>query len=201
MRHDGPNTATTPREFCYRCFRAAPGCLCQRIRPVDTRTGVTLIQHHRELRHPIGTARIVRLGFINSQVVVARRSSQLAVEADLPSRTGLLFPHATARDLANTTPCERPGHLIVLDGTWNQAKGLYRANPWLRALPHFLIHPTAASSYRIRRQPRSDCLSTIEALVQAMAILEPETSGVAQLLDVFDWMVERQMRHLQNGVA
>ena len=53
---------------------------------------------------------------------------------ELPARTALLFPGDDAKDLAQMPAEERPEHLVVLDGTWPQARGLYRRNSWLQAL-------------------------------------------------------------------
>jgi hypothetical protein len=51
------------------------------------------------------------------------------------------------------------------------------------------------SRYRIRREPNAKALSTVEAAVAALRILEPETSGLDQLLSAFDAMVEGQLAH------
>ncbi len=188
-----------PRAFCYRCFRAQSVCLCPLIPVVDNQTRVLVLQHHREQRHPVGTARIARLGLLNSSVVIARRNRQLAVSPDFLPARGLLWPHPHAEDLESIPAAEHPRTLIVLDGTWSQAKRLYRANPWLQAVPHYSIRPTVPSHYRIRRQPRAGCLSTIEALVRALQIIEPETAGLPGLLAVFEHMVDQQITAHQSN--
>ncbi|MBC7173478.1 MAG: DTW domain-containing protein, partial [Polyangiaceae bacterium] len=84
-------------------------------------------------------------------------------------------------------------HLLVLDGTWNHVRGLYRANPWIAELPHVRLTPTAPSRYRIRREPHRHFLSTIEAVVAALRALEPGLEGLDALLDAFDRMVDAQL--------
>lgn len=185
------------REECYRCFRAASVCICDRVPKIDNQTKIVVLQHHRELLHPIGTARIARLGFEKQEVRVARRHHKLAVPAYQKPKTALLYPHAQARNLDQLEPNEHPEHLIVLDGTWAQASSMYRANPWLHELPHLLIRPSHESNYRIRRQPKEGCLSTIEALVQALRVMEPETENLDELLRVFDEMVDCQLKFLE----
>ena len=74
------------------------------------------------------------------------------------------------RDLAELPPGEAPAHLVVIDGTWDQAHRVYRDNAWIRALPHYRLHPDAPSNYRIRREPRFECLSTLEAVAIAIRI-------------------------------
>ena len=186
------------REECYRCFRAASVCICDRVPEVDNRTGVIVLQHHREVTHPIGTARIARLGLKLVDVRVARRHTGLQVNSDCPAGTALLYPRPEAVTIEEMSPAEMPKHLIVLDGTWAQASALYKANTWLHLLPHVVIRPPEQSNYRIRRQPKKGCLSTIEALVQALQAMEPETTGLERLLEVFDSMVDEQLHRMNN---
>jgi DTW domain-containing protein YfiP len=112
--------------------------------------------------------------------------------AKMPRRTALLYPAAEARDLADLAIEERPRHLIVIDGTWFNAKKIYDAYASLRALPCVRLSPSESTRYRIRRQPRRHCLATLEAIVCALRLLEPETRGLDRLLDSFAAMVDRQ---------
>lgn len=189
----------TFRDECYRCFRAASVCICDRVQPVENRTGVIVLQHHREVTHPIGTARIARLGLRQVEVRVAKRHNDLQVNSNCPPKTALLYPRPEAITLDEISVEEMPEHLVVIDGTWAQASALYRANSWLHPLPHVVIRPQEQSNYRIRRQPKKGCLSTIEALVQALKSMEPETSGLDQLLEVFDSMVDDQLKRMNQS--
>jgi hypothetical protein len=92
-------------------------------------------------------------------------------------------------------PHEHPEQLVILDGTWHHAKTMVRDIPALRDLPRYRLAPSAPSRYRIRREPSAVALSTIEAVVAALGVLEPETRGLDQLLDAFLLMVDRQVSH------
>ncbi|HHH10935.1 MAG TPA: DTW domain-containing protein, partial [Sorangium sp.] len=59
---NGCDEKTLARPFCYRCHKPAVTCICARVKRVDNRTKIWLLQHPRERFHPIGTARIARLG-------------------------------------------------------------------------------------------------------------------------------------------
>jgi DTW domain-containing protein YfiP len=78
-------------------------------------------------------------------------------------------------------------------GPWGQASKLYRENGWLAALPHYALSPSEPSRYRIRREPRPNFISTIEAVVAALRILEPATEGLDALLTAFDEMIDAQV--------
>jgi hypothetical protein len=83
--------------------------------------------------------------------------------------------------------------LVVIDGTWHQARALFRDHAWLRELPRYRLAPSEPSRYRIRREPAAHCISTIEAIVQALAVLEPELTGTEQLLTAFDGLIDDQL--------
>lgn len=114
---------------------------------------------------------------------------------NLPPSAGLLFPSEKAEDLLpmeseNLPLMKRPTHLIVLDGTWSKAKRIYFENLWLHNLPHYNLPVSAPSMYgHVRRQPKPGCLSTVESIVFALRLLEPETQGLNSLLEVFDSMI------------
>jgi DTW domain-containing protein len=184
------------RPTCYRCFKPTVTCICASIERVANRTGLIVLQHPHERFHPVGSARIAALGFETIRVEpCAPWSDHSAVGARLPEGAALLYPAAGARELEALPVAERPRHLVVLDGTWSHAKKMYDAHAWLRGLPHVRLVPRLPSQYRIRRQPKRDCLATLEAIVCALGILEPETKGLERLLACFSTMVDRQATH------
>lgn len=184
------------REYCYRCFKSARLCVCD-IEPVANRTRVWIVQHPAERQHPINTARLTALGLTRASINVAW-NAVLEAPSDLVPGAAVLFPSEDSRDLVELAPTERPRGLVLLDGTWSQARKLYLRNPWLRALPHVHLRPEAPSRYRIRRQPREGYLSTLEATVAALRILEPDNRDLDRLLERFDEMIETQARFVEN---
>lgn len=185
------------RPTCYRCLRPTVSCVCDLVTPVDNRTRVVIVQHPRERRHPFGTVRLARLGLRNAEVHVASRSDdeRTRCEPPVPQGAALLYPPSAS---VPATPLdelsEPPPALVVLDGTWPCSRGLLRDNAWLRALPRVALTPTRPGRYRIRRAPRPGIqLSTIEAIVGALRILEPDTPGLLGLLDAFERMIDHQI--------
>ncbi len=176
-------------------------CLCATLPTVPTATRVLVLQHPHEQRHPFGTARFVKLCMPNAEVHVARPGFDglLDCEFAVPPGTAVLYPHPDARDLAELPPSEHPRALLVLDGTWGHAKALYRDNPWLRSLPHVRFTPAAPSRYRIRKEPRDDYVSTLEAIVAALRIVEPTSQGLDELLAAFDRMIDAQIAHVAQA--
>ena len=189
---------TAPAEHrlrCYRCWRPVATCFCSELPTLPTRTQIVILQHPHERCHPFGTARLVALCLKHSRIHVAYKglSGDLHCPIDVPRDAAILFPHASASDLADLPATERPTTLVVLDGTWAHSKRLYRENPWLQRLQHVRLRPPEPSRYRIRREPQADYVSTVEAVVQALRILEPGTPGLDGLLAAFDRMIDRQV--------
>lgn len=183
------------RSVCYRCHKPQRVCICSLIKPVINETGITILQHPKERFHPIGTARIARLGLskVDLRVVWQGFHADSELEQKIPPNAGLLFPSSNARDLASLSPEERPAHLVVLDGTWSTVNSLYRSNPCLHRLPHYSLSPDAPSQYRIRKEPKDNYRSTIEAIWQALRLLEPNNETIDGLMDTFAEMIQRQV--------
>lgn len=112
---------------------------------------------------------------------------------------GLLYPSPQATLLSPDLPEDkRPETLLVLDGTWFTAHKLYKGNRWLSQIPHFTLQPSSPSRYRIRQEPSEHCISTLEAIVEALRILEPQTD-FSSLIHAFDAMIDRQLVYIQSG--
>jgi DTW domain-containing protein len=188
------------RDTCYRCFRPLGSCLCDVIPAIDNHIPVLILQHPRERTHPFNTARLVALGLRRSELLVdhAGRLRQNPGLLGPLEGCALLYPHERARDVSSVPASERPRKLIVIDGTWTQARTLYRDLPALHALPHFTLPSGLRSAFELRKQPAAYCLSTLEATVFALRALEPETVGLTDLLGTFDQMQQRQLALLES---
>lgn len=194
--------ARAGRPVCERCRRPTPVCYCAHIHLLPTRTRVVLLQHPRERHVGVGTARMAHLALPNSTLRLGLDFSvDPVVTAELAASPDvyLLFPGPNARDAASL-PRDRPITLVVLDGTWWQARKLFKLNPALGALPQVAFSPRKASAYRIRRQPAAFCLSTIEALAEVLPLVEPPGLAFDRLLDPFHAMVARQ-EHFAAEIA
>ena len=181
------------RDLCLQCRRPASVCWCDRIVPVQSRTRACFLQHPREGRVAIGTARMAHLSLPNSELHVGVDFGEHARVRALAAQEGtaLLFPGDSAVDPGELS--SPPRTLIVVDGTWSQARKVVRRNPFLQALPRIGLKPSQPSNYRIRKEPSDDCVSTIEAVVHVLGALEKDPERFRPLLGVFDRMVDVQL--------
>ena len=185
--------APMPRAMCARCRRPQSVCYCAALPRLDTRTRVVILQHPRERDMPIGTARMASLCLPNSQLHVGVRWDDAAVFTEPGHTPILLYPGPGARDILRDPP-PGPVTLVVVDGTWSQAKTVVRDNPLLRALPRYAFATPEPSQYRIRREPDEKFVSTIEALMHVLGALEGEPARFRPLLDPLTAMVDAQLR-------
>ncbi len=188
-----PFEAPTARPNCPRCRRPASACWCANLTPVETATRVVLLQHPRESRVAIGTARIAHLGLSRSELHEGIEfAGHPRIEALLARPgTALLFPGdgAVAPDALDRPP----ETLLIIDGTWPQARKMMALNPALAKLPRIGFMPRKPGNYRIRREPDLHCVATVEAVVEVLAAWEGGEDRFAPLLRAFEAMVDRQI--------
>ena len=104
----------------------------------------------------------------------------------------MLYPGPGARDILREPPTG-PVTLVVVDGTWSQAKTVVRDNPILHGLPRYAFVAPEVSEYRIRREPDDAFCSTIEALMHALGALEGDPARFRAMLAPFRAMVDAQL--------
>ena len=189
---------TSYRAVCGRCLRPESVCYCRHLTSIDTATRVVLLQHPRERHVAIGTARMASLCLRNSELHIGvswEGSPELDRALSDPARpAALLYPGEGAVDVEASPPAG-PITLIVVDGTWMQARKLVRQNPRIAALPRYAFVPRAPSEYRIRREPHETYVSTIEALVHVLSALEGDRARFEALLLPFRAMIDAQIEH------
>jgi DTW domain-containing protein YfiP len=181
--------------MCARCRRPVRVCYCRALPRIDTATRVVILQHPRERDMPIGTARMASLCLPQAELHVGVRwvDEPLARALGDPARPPiLLYPGPGARDILLDPP-RGPVTLVVVDGTWSQARTVVRDNPVLQALPRYAFATPEPSHYRIRREPRAEYVSTIEALMHVLGVLEGDPARFRSLLDPLYAMVDAQL--------
>jgi DTW domain-containing protein YfiP len=185
------------RPACPRCALPLPACLCRWITPTHNRVELLVLQHPQEAQHAKGSMRLLQLSLANSRCVVGEHVPPAVLAGLLqpavacgqaPQLPVLLFP-ADDNTPATAPPCAGPGSLLLLDGTWRQARRLLQANPLLQALPRWALPAPPPSRYAIRRAHRPQQRSSLEAACLALGQLEGRPAHYQALLAAFDGWV------------
>lgn len=181
------------RRHCPRCLRPQTHCLCPLIPSLDSRTRVLVLQHPSEVSHALNTARLAALGLNNAQLIVGEVFDDLPTLLNQPGyQARLLFPADEAQPLCAYAENDQPMLLVVPDGTWRKARKMLHLNPLLAALPRVTLAEGGVSRYRLRKAPGPGALSTVEAIVQALQVLESPAS-FEPLLKPFEALIEGQI--------
>jgi DTW domain-containing protein YfiP len=132
-----------------------------------------IVRHVREERLTSNTGRLATL-MLSNVCIVPYGGGEPFDEGPLHGDdTWLLFP-----DAGPAAPRGRPQRLVVLDATFRQARRMYRKISGLRQLPQCALDSPEQRTPGRRISPRSDGLSTIEAIAAALARFEsPELAS------------------------
>lgn len=86
--------------------------------------------------------------------------------------------------------------IILLDGNWRQSKALWWRNAWLTRVNRIVLNPKTRSRYNVvRREPRNECLSTLEACALTLEILVPRNPWTPKLWTKFETFLETHQSH------
>jgi hypothetical protein len=198
---------------CARCLKPLALCICDTVEPVDNRIALLILQHPQEQERALGTARLTALHFRNATLKIGLSWPSLTKALGRPVdplRWAVLYlGSAHAAQLApgrDVVVLDRKGAalpdqdaalaavegVIVLDGTWSQAKTLWWRNAWMLKCRRVVLGPSRPSRYgKLRREPRRDGLATIEAAALLLSRLEKRPEIALTLHKNFEHMLER----------
>lgn len=196
-----PNKPSRAR--CERCLRPSSYCLCAHISRVSNRTQVLVLQHPTEAKHALNTARLAVLGLERAELLIGEHFPELVAIVAAAEQPLLLFP---AQDSQSKTAWSKasknagaPSLVIVPDGTWRKARKIIHMNPVLETLPRLSLPQGAPSQYRVRKAPGPEAVSTIEAIVRALTMLEPR-QDFQPLLAPFHVLIEQQIQAMGEDI-
>lgn len=150
---------------CPRCALPVPICLCAEVTPIDPGIDVAIIRHVFEEPKSTNTGRIAALAL--TRCTIHRYGAQDArfdpAAIDWKG-AALLFPGGTAEPSDVKT-------LVVLDGSWSQAKGMFMRLDALRGVPRVSLTPPRTAPVRLRDANDPNRLGTLEAIVGGLRTL------------------------------
>ena len=152
-----------------------------------------ILQHHSEARHALNTARLAYLGLQGTELWIGEHFEDLEARLVQARQPVLLFPGPEAKVVESVPQEEKPDLIVVPDGTWRKARLILHSNPVLQKLPRWLLPEGEVSRYRLRKAFDPQAVSTLEAIVRVMQIMEPGRD-FSPLLRPFEHLIEEQIQ-------
>ena len=207
--------------ICPHCLKPMSLSVCNEVAPIENRVAVLILQHPQEQDKLLGTARLTAHHLTNATFRIglswASLGKALARPADAKKWAILHLGSAHPRDFpegreivvldkkGNPVPDQDAAlrgieGVVVFDGTWSQAKTLWWRNPWVLKGKRIALNPPHASLYgRLRREPRREGLSTIEATALILSRLEKRPEIETAMTTTFGHMLERYKAATEKG--
>lgn len=199
--------ATPSRAMCGRCRRPATVCICCCLpdEPFKIGSRVVILQHPNEESRSLATVPLLTQCVETSRCHVIRGKRfdvgrNKVLDLALSSADSiLLFPGDKALEL-HALP-RRPiggsdgAAVIVIDGTWSQAKSIFNRSRALGAVKQVQLTGFGGSEYSIRTQPTRGSLSTLESVAHILAWLETDSTIVEVLVRPLRAMCRHQIEH------
>jgi DTW domain-containing protein YfiP len=208
-----PAPPADPSPDCPHCLKPPALCVCDGIARIDNKVSLLVLQHPQEQDRELGTARLAVLHFKDALLKIGLSwpsLSKILGRSTDPQRWAILYLGSVKaaavlpdRDIVMVS---RNGHavdhqdqalraiegIILLDGTWSQAKALWWRNAWMLKCKRVVLGPKQPSRYgKLRREPRGDGLSTIEAAAMLLARLERKPEIETALQQSFERLLAR----------
>lgn len=186
--------------------RPSSVCYCSAIPnpPLCPKSRIILLQHPAEEKRCLRTSTMLCLGLQPRKCLVFKGKRfpghyhELEGILSTPN-TILLYPSPSATDIRELTSSNnKPFNIVLIDGTWPQAKAIYTGSPFLHKLKQVKLLTSEVSDYIIRTQPTDGCLSTVETAAITLSILENNDVYKKKLVEPLKAMCEFQ---LQNGAV
>jgi tRNA-uridine aminocarboxypropyltransferase len=211
---DAPQAPTTDQNAeCPRCLKSQALCVCDGVTRIENKVSLLILQHPQEQDRDLGTARLTVLHFADAQLKIGLSWPSLTKILGRPvdpQRWAILYlgsvkaatvmpereivvvnRNGTAVDHQDEALRQIEG-VILLDGTWSQAKALWWRNAWMLKCKRVVLGPRRPSRYgKLRREPRKDGLSTIEAAAMLLSRLEGKPEIEQSLQASFERLLAR----------
>jgi len=190
------------RAKCNQCDFLESRCLCDFLYPIENQTILVILQHPSETNHALNTVRLMKKTFQKIIIITdenfSLNSQFLELYENFKETMGVLFLTSSALPIeivSQEKSSIKLSHLILIDGTWRKAKKIYLLASQLHSLSSYVLKGQQNSKYRLRKSSIEGSLSTLEAGVLALKIIEPtiNNKSLDLLESAFAKMIDDQI--------
>lgn len=140
---------------------------------------IWLLTHTEELKKATGTGQLVKNALGNDCEIIkwSRVSPEQAILDLPPANTLLIYPYEKDQNtLSVITPQPSFDNVIIIDGTWQQARKIYNRSPYLKKFQHYEIKGVT-SAYSKRRNQKNTGLCTAEVVIHILTECQHPVAG------------------------
>ena len=194
-------------ELCERCNKPPKHCICSSLKPLTSRLKVLVLQHPREKKQLLNSTFIPALTMPHCVVRIGLSWPNLAKAWGEPTnpkewtalfigKRGTKAPAGEILTLLTKQGEPRPDRVellphmrgvIILDGTWAEAKTLWWRNSWLSKITRSILTPPGPRMYGdLRRAARQEGVSSAESAAWAAEALGGDDRTRIAILSHFE---------------
>lgn len=209
-------------ERCSGCLVAKENCICEHKKLNQSQVGFVLLMSDKEILKPSNTGKLIADVMPNTFAFRWQRTeveqALLVLLADPKWQPLLVFPYAYALpeqpkysdDLLLNS--DKKPLFILLDGSWREARRMYRKSPYLHQIPMISLAVkslgnsaddvgTNSSRYLLREAANNEQLATAEVAAKLLAQINHQKAAqhLDLWLDVFIYQYQKSVSNKQGG--
>ncbi|MCG6200521.1 tRNA-uridine aminocarboxypropyltransferase [Psychromonas antarctica] len=179
-------------ERCTHCMLLPYLCICAIKKTLPTNSAFLLLMYDDEILKPSNSGRLIADLIPDTYAFIWSRTQPHAQLLDLLKdpkwQPIVVFPeeYAVAERIIHnqpTPPNNKRTLFILLDGSWAQAKKMFRKSPYLDSLPVLSFTPETLSRYLLRKATKDNQLATAEVAGRVLEFIgEPANATMMDLL-------------------
>ncbi|WP_140920057.1 tRNA-uridine aminocarboxypropyltransferase [Limnobaculum xujianqingii] len=162
---------------CHRCLLPRVHCLCHSFSATLAESTFCLLMYDTEPLKPSNTGRLIADILPDTKAFLWSRTNidpqLLALLSNPDYQPYVIFPSSYATSDRVVTRVEKQSNkrplFIILDGTWTEARKMFRKSPYLDNFPILSIDNDQNSDYQLREASRKEQLCTAEVAIQILS--------------------------------
>ncbi len=194
---------------CETCLLAEVHCICFAKPAPCAKSAFLLLMYNFEYFKPSNTGRLIADIAQDNFAFIWDRTQPDQALLDLLNdpqyQPIIIFPSeyaATDRCIEKPAKTDKKLLFILLDGTWREAKKMFKNSPYLNDFPVLGIQAETASNYRLREAAHLHQLCTAEVAIEVLKLVD-EVLAAQQLSSYFATFCKNYMAgkpHLYQSV-
>ena len=198
---------------CVNCMLLPNLCICDIKKIISTNSAFLLLMYDDEILKPSNTGRLIADLVPDTYAFIWSRTEPehalLSLLEDDKWQPIIIFPEeytTKERVMSSYTELvEKRPLFIIFDGSWAQAKKMFRKSPYLNDFPVLSFSPETISRYQVRKATKDNQLATAEVAGRVLEFIgETKNAEIMDLLfDTFkeNYLLGKERKQLPENAT